>query len=155
PQFRLAGRMAPVTALLTHAEPQQVAVGSGAASVAIHSLITGRTRPVAVLAEFPSAIYLATAPGAVVALVSKNAVRLPCAVVLGDEAGLSEVGDTAGHEASVGAGAIVVGRLRVEVARWWRPSPPAPPSDPAVLSRGVEALGARMGVQQHRLLRAM
>jgi Protein of unknown function (DUF2877) len=162
-----------VTAVLTRQQPGGLVTVAGAASMAVRVLVLGPSRPVAVLAAFPSAIYLSTGDGAVVALVTNDAVRLPCAIVVGTElpdlsASATWVGGSLGDDsagrarlleategASVGAGAVAVGRLRVEVARWWLPMPPAPPPDSAVLARGLSALSERLAVQQHRLLRVV
>jgi len=148
---------APVTAVLTRQESAGLVGVTGAASVAIRPLLLGQPRQLAVLAAFPSAIYLTTGDGVVVALVGTNAVRLPCAVVLGSELPdlLQVAAQHTTHGASVGTGGVAVGQLRVEVARWWLPMPPAPPPDSTVLSRGLAALSARLSVQQHRLLRVV
>lgn len=167
-----------MTAVLTRQQPTGLTTVKGAGSVAIRALVLGKRRPVAILAAFPSAIYLSTGDGSVVALVTSEAVRLPCAVVVGSElpdltdataplavdaspVGIDRGGsrrdaiDGAINGASVGAGAVMVGSLRVEVARWWLPMPPAPPPDATVLARGLAALAERLAVQQHRLLRVV
>jgi Protein of unknown function (DUF2877) len=130
---------------------------TGAASIAIRPLLLGQPRLLALLAAFPSAIYLTTGDGVVVALVGAGSVRLPCAVVLGSELPdlMQVAAQHATYGASVGAGEVAVGRLRVEVGRWWLPMPPAPPPDATVLARGLSALSSRLAVQQHRLLRVV
>lgn len=166
-----------MTAVLTRRTSELVTT-TGAASVAIRGLVLGSSRPVAVLAVFPSAVYLSTGDGSVVALVTAEAVRLPCAVVLGADlpdlaaaTGLADATGTANgaaahgsvaesarrsiNIASVGNGRLTVGNLQVEVERWWRPMPPAPPPDASVLGRGLAALAERLAVQQHRLLRVV
>jgi Protein of unknown function (DUF2877) len=130
---------------------------TGAASIAIRPLLLGQPRPLALLAVFPSAIYLTTGDGVVVALVGTASVRLPCAVVLGsDSPDLMQIAaQHASYGASAGRGVVAAGRLRVEAGRWWLPMPPAPPPDATVLARGLSALSSRLAVQQHRLLRVV
>jgi hypothetical protein len=146
-----------VTAVLTRQESAGLVGATGAASVAIRPLLLGQPRQLAVLAAFPNAIYLTTGDGLVVAVVRSSSVRLPCAVVLGSELPdlLHVAAQHATQGASVGAGGVAVGQLRVEVVRWWLPMPPAPPPDATILARGLSALAARLAVQQHRLLRVV
>ncbi len=128
-------------------------VRPAAACAAIAGLLTGPSRTARVLGASPAAVYL-TAPdptaeadaadgaAVVVALVTVDAVRLPCALVLperADAAGLPPPGYAA--RAAVGEGAVVLGHTVVRVARWWRPPIPRPPRRVAVELRDRDPFG--------------
>jgi len=116
---------------------------TGAASRRLEQLLTGPLRPAQVRAVFPSAVYLDTGD-AVVALVTRDAVRLPIAVVLP-----ATVADRPFAGVTVGAPATVGGGYAFDVAvhRWWTPRrPPAlvrPEHLPQRASRLARALLAR------------
>ncbi|MGW7368269.1 hypothetical protein ACWGI8_33845 [Streptomyces sp. NPDC054841] len=116
----------------------------GAASRAVQRTLEGPGGEARLLAAFPSAVHLAAADGAVLALVTSDAVRLPNAVVPAtDRTGspltrLVQECDAAG----CGAGVLRIGTLRVHVARWWTPRRPHPPLDRAALRAGTAELEA-------------
>ena len=105
----------------------QAGVGApGAASEAVRELLTGPVVPGRVLAVFPTAVYV-EAGGRCLAVVSADALRLPCAVVIGARSADAPFsGWRAGAPALVGAGAVRVQGASVRVARWWAPRRPLP-----------------------------
>lgn len=143
-----------MTAVLTRSAPVGGVAVSGAASTAIRGLVEGPRRPLTLLAAFPSAVYLTTGDSTVLAAVAPGSVRLPCAVVMPSAADLPD-GEVLTGESWVGLGGLTLDGRRVEITQWWRPTPPAPPMSVEVLARGLDALTARLSVQQHRLLRAI
>lgn len=142
-----------MTAVLTRSAPIGGVAVSGAASTAIRGLVEGPRRALSLLAAFPTAAYLTTSEGTVLAAVAPGSVRLPCAVVLPSANDLPA--ERLSADAWVGLGGLTLDGKRVEITQWWRPTPPAPPSSAAVLARGLDALGTRLSVQQHRLLRVV
>jgi len=119
-----------------------------AASSAVRGLLDGPERPARVLAVFGSAVYVDSAgdlPGerhpSLVALVTADAVRLPCALVLSArtvDRPFAEL--TPGAAAAVGGGSVRVGRTAFRPARWWSPPRARPALDAAALRAGVAAL---------------
>ena len=98
----------------------------GAASDAVRELVTGPVVTGRVLAVFPTAVYVG-AGGRCLAVVSADALRLPCAVVIGARsADAPFAGWRAGAPALVGAGAVRVQGASVRVVRWWAPRRPLP-----------------------------
>ena len=101
-----------------------------AASLALRDLLTAPARPGTVLAAFPSAVYVQVTPGAaeggagaVVALLARDAVRLPLGLVVGEDAASRPfAGLAAGEEMLVGDGAVqLIGPAprQWRVQRWW------------------------------------
>lgn len=142
-----------MTAVLTRSAPVGGVAVTGAASTAIRGLVEGPPRALTLLAAFPTAVYLTTGDSTVLAAVAPGSVRLPCAVVLPSAADLPD--SELGADSWVGQGGLTLAGRRIEITQWWRPTPPAPPLSTAVLARGLEALGSRLSVQQHRLLRVV
>jgi len=104
-----------------------------AASTAVELALVGPSRPVAVLAAGPEAIYLAVddAERTTLCLAAARAVRVPCAVVLDPKAAVPEL--TPGTDGRVGGGSLILGGSVFRVTRWWRPPKPrglggAPPA---------------------------
>ncbi|WP_051581704.1 DUF2877 domain-containing protein [Pseudonocardia acaciae] len=100
---------------------------SAAASTTVGAAVSGEVRPARWLGVGERALYLMVGDSTVVAVVTHDAVRLPCAVVLPsrhDELSLHTLAGTR-PAARVGAGRIEwlgpAGTVVVEVARWWRP----------------------------------
>jgi len=93
-----------------------------------------------VVAAFPRVIYVEPIgdPASIVAVSTRNAVRLPISLVL---AGGSAAFDAlaAGAAASIGGGGVRAGNLDVRAARWWR-TPPPPIVDRGVLARQITQL---------------
>jgi hypothetical protein len=130
---------------------------AGAASLGVRSALGGPRLHGRAIAVFPSAVYLqidrATEP-AVIALTTSDAVRPPNAVVLAvptRQEPFQAIRE--GDAAFVGEGsAIVGGRLRARVRRWWDPTPVLGPLSMARLSHGERALDAitgRWGLSGH------
>jgi hypothetical protein len=123
---------------------------AGAASLGVRSALGGTRRHGRVIAVFPSAVYLQvdrSAEPAVIALVTCDAVRPPNAVVLAAPTRQEPFRTVReGDETFVGDGcALVGGRLRVRVRRWWDPTPVLGPLSLARLSHGGRALDAVTG----------
>ena len=123
---------------------------AGAASLGVRSALGGPRRHGRVIAVFPSAVYLQvdrSAEPAVIALTTSDAVRPPNAVVLAvptRQEPFRAVRE--GDETFVGDGcALVGGRLRARVRRWWDPTPVLGPLSLARLSHGERALDAITG----------
>lgn len=135
---------------------------SAAASTAVRVALSGEVRPARWLGVGERALYLMVEDSTVVALVTYDAVRLPCAVVLPsrhDELALHTLADRR-PTARVGAGRIEwlgpTGTAAVEIVRWWRPLRVRPGrsgrlSDPMLgqLRRGVA--GRDIGVEARRV----
>lgn len=123
---------------------------AGAASLGVRSALGGPRRHGRVVAVFPSAVYLRvdrSPEPAVIALTASDAVRPPNAVVLAvptRQEPFRAVRE--GDEAYVGDGcALVDGRLRARVRRWWDPTPVLGPLSLARLSHGERTLGTVTG----------
>ena len=106
--------------------------------------------PVTVLGVFPAAVYLQTAAegpggGGVVALVTSDALRLPCSAVLAVQRRAAPFECVApGATGRVGDLRLSVCGVEVHAARWWRPRRPRPhPArvDPVDLVDLVDRLG--------------
>ncbi|MGH3381501.1 MAG: DUF2877 domain-containing protein, partial [Actinoallomurus sp.] len=122
----------------------------GAASLGVRSALGGPRRRGRVIAVFPSAVYLQadrSAEPTVIALTTSDAVRPPNAVVLAVPTRSEPFRSVReGDETSVGDGcALVGGRLRARVRRWWDPTPVLGPLSMARLSHGERALDAVTG----------
>ncbi|MFI6787089.1 DUF2877 domain-containing protein [Nonomuraea sp. NPDC050383] len=105
---------------------------TGAASTAVRPLLDAPRRPARVLAAFPAGTYLQVRTDrepSVIAVLGIGATRLPNAVLLAGEPPRLTVGD----DASVGDGAVLLGRLSLRASRWWDPAPPLGEADPARL----------------------
>ncbi|MEP6761177.1 MAG: DUF2877 domain-containing protein [Sporichthyaceae bacterium] len=111
-----------------------------AAPTALSGLLCGPVRAAVVRGVFPTAVYLDTSEE-VVALVSSDALRLPCALRLATPSShglFAAVRPDA--VATVGAGEVVVGELRFLVRRWWRPAQPQPLRPGPQLAARADAL---------------
>jgi hypothetical protein len=97
-----------------------------AAPTALTGLLRGAPRAAALLGVFRTAVYLDTGDE-VVALVTTDALRLPCALVLAAPSSRRPFADIRqGDVATVGEGAVSVGEWQFLVRRWWRPARPLP-----------------------------
>lgn len=138
----------------------------GAASASLHDVLSGPPLAAEVLASFSRAIYLrlpaahsGTCPALgerVVAIITPDALRLPCSIVVGT--GVDLDGATSGAltprdarsaatpgEAGggvIGAGAVHLPHLSVRVTRWWRPRRPRPLRATPALAENVDRLAA-------------
>lgn len=115
----------------------------GAASLGVRLLLDRSPGTAAVLAAFPSTIYLARHDSPdVLSLVTLDGVRLPNAVVLPTTAAARPfAGIAAGDTSQIGGGQVRVGQLAVMVRRWW--SAAVSPREHTIdaLARGLAALG--------------
>lgn len=101
----------------------------GADSVSVHDVLAGPRREASWLGAFDSALYLLTDSSTVLAVVTHDAVRLPCAIVLPHTAAelpLARIAQPSGYPAPVvGAGEVrwlgPAGEVTVECARRWGP----------------------------------
>jgi uncharacterized protein DUF2877 len=100
----------------------------GEVSTAVLGLLTGPARPARVLGAGRHAAYLRVEPGStVLALVTRDAVRVPNAVIVGSAAGgLLLAGLRPGTVAVVGEHRLVVGPSVVAVSSTWSPGWPEP-----------------------------
>jgi hypothetical protein len=115
-----------------------------AAPTALTVLMRGPARTAVVRGVFPTAVYLDTGED-VVALVTTDALRLPCALVLAAPS-RSRPFATIGPDdvAAVGQGAIAVGDKQFLVRRWWRPAPVRPLQPGPRLSARADTLEAML-----------
>jgi len=114
---------------------------TGAAGTAVHALLTGPRRAGRVIAALAAAVYVEldpvdprttttgrVRPGEdVIALLGRDAVRVPIGVVLPTPLPPGEF--RVGAPAQAGEGRLWVPGSQVRVTRWWR-SDPLPPSSP-------------------------
>lgn len=128
------------------------------ASTGLADLLTGPTRPGAVVAVGPAATYVDVAGPSrgdaprMVAIESPDAVGLPCGVtVTGRVPGWPAGGVAMGTRADVGAGRVTVDGTTFVVARWRQVRPSLPEVDPAVLRVHVDAARSRLPVPEDRL----
>jgi len=92
-----------------------------AAPTALAGLLCGPARSAVVRGVFPTAVYLDTGDD-VVALVTTDALRLPCALVLAAPGSSRPFATIQADEiAAVGEGAVAVGDRQFLVRRWWPP----------------------------------
>lgn len=100
-----------------------------AMSTVLRPVLDGPVRPARVLGVFPSAVYLAAGDdGALVAVLTNDALRLPCAAVLAAPSRAYDLRAVAepGGSARVGAGRVELTGLTVHAGRWWVPPSPRP-----------------------------
>jgi len=112
-------------------------VSEALAALPVAPLLAGPVRRGRVLGAFPRAVYVAVGED-VVALVARDGLRLPIALVLPQPAPLPAV--RGGSPALVGDGAVVVGALRATPGTWWDPRPAVGPLDPSALAQATTAL---------------
>lgn len=154
-------RAGPHPAAATPGASDPVATGAlgtgelpGAASVALRPTVCRPPGSAAVLASFPTAVYLSCGTAAagdrptVLALVTRDALRLPNAVVLPVLATARLFHAVApGDPAWVGSGAVWAGPLRIRVRRWWSAAVPARPHHHTELAHRLGALGRALGTE--------
>ncbi|MFG1920604.1 DUF2877 domain-containing protein [Cryptosporangium sp. NPDC048952] len=99
----------------------------GAASASLAHVLNGPVRIVTVTASLSRALYVTTGDPDVPALcvAAADAVRVPCAVLLGPGVPVPTV--TVGSPARLGEGRVEFTDSAVAVARWWRASRPQVP----------------------------
>jgi uncharacterized protein DUF2877 len=96
-----------------------------AASTLVRQVLLGPATRAEVIGAFPTAGYLLLPGGDVVALLAREAVRLPVGVVLPDAARPALGRLARGEVVVVGGGLIALpGAPPVRVARWWDPAVP-------------------------------
>jgi hypothetical protein len=111
-----------------------------AAPAAIEGLLSGPARAAVVRGFFPTAVYLDTGDE-VVALVTTDALRLPCALVLAaPSSDRPFAAIKAGDVALVGEGTVAIGHRQFLVRRWWRPAPLLPLQPGPRLAARADAL---------------
>ena len=116
----------------------------GAASAAIASAVAGRRHPVRVAGVVRGGLYLADGHE-VVAVVARDATRLPNAVILPMPARddpFRSVG--ARSQASIGEYTVCAEGLRIEIDSTWDPRPDIGTLDRAMLARRLSTLGDLM-----------
>jgi hypothetical protein len=105
------------------------------ASAGIGDIVTGPPRELDVLAAFPRAVYLRHRDG-LIAVVTRDGVHLPNALVLREVAAASPLRGCHVHQRGVvGNGRLELGHLELSVARWWRPRPALADVDAGSLAR--------------------
>jgi hypothetical protein len=99
-------------------------VVTAAGSLSVKALINRPTRQATLLAAFPTAVYVRLFDDQVIALLTRDAVRLPCGLVLAatsTEQPLIELH----RSVATGAGQVRVGSMTVEISRTISVSAPA------------------------------
>lgn len=92
-----------------------VQVGA-AGSATVRRLISGPVRPAEILGAFPTALYLRLHGGEVVALLSRDAVRLPCGLVLPTSSAECPLTRLGGRPL-VGSAAVRIGEWSARISR--------------------------------------
>jgi hypothetical protein len=107
-----------------------------AASVALSTLIVGPPRRIEVAAATALAVYLRTGDPdrPALCLAQPAAVRVPCAVVVGQVPVLA-----VGIAGTVGDGALSIGPFEGRLGRWWRPPRPR-----GLVAAGLGAVAAEL-----------
>ncbi|TQS40072.1 DUF2877 domain-containing protein [Cryptosporangium phraense] len=105
-----------------------------AASVSVAPILTGPVQPLPVIASLSAALYVGP-----FCVTSAEAVRVPCALVLGP--GVPVPSATVGSTAEVGDGQVHLPGLTVAVTRWWQPSRPVLHDDPYARQRAIRPVG--------------
>lgn len=112
-----------------------------AVSEAIRPVLTGAAVPIQVIAVFGAAVYLRTAGGQLLAVVTRDAARLPIAAVLGTAGDSRPFAAIRGADlGSVGGGRITIREFSAYAARWWNPRPVLLPVRPEPLAAGARTL---------------
>jgi hypothetical protein len=115
-----------------------------AAPAALSDLLGGTSLAAVVRGVFRTAVYLDTGYE-VVALVTADGLRLPCALVLAAPASSRSFATIrSGDVATVGAGSVTVGASQFRVRRWWRPAPVRPLHPGPRLAARADALEAML-----------
>jgi hypothetical protein len=115
-----------------------------AAPKALTGLLSGPARTAVVRGVFPTAVYLETGDE-VVAVVTTDALRLPCALVLAAPCSSRPFATIrVGDVAEVGEGAVAVGGRQFLVRRWWRPARSRPLQPGPRLAARADALEAML-----------
>jgi Protein of unknown function (DUF2877) len=124
-----------------------------AACATLAPLLTRAPRALEVVAATAAAVYLATGDPDVPALClcTPQAVRVPCALVLGPGAGLPAV--PVGARGLAGDGGLVLGELTARVARWWPPARPRRVAPAALPGSGPVPVPA--ATHDHDLVRGL
>jgi hypothetical protein len=132
---------------------------AAAGSSAVRALLTGPERPARLLGAGPAAVYLDVSAGSaepgVVAVLTHDAVRLPCGVVLPStraELPLTAVGPAAGGRCLLGAGRVswdgADGPVVINVVREWAPARVARgQACPDAVGEARAALSVEVGVE--------
>lgn len=114
-------------------EDRPAVVVPGVVSTAIGEWVLGPPRRGRLIAVFPSAVYIDLGD-AVVAVVTRDGVRLPNAVVVPLPRSARPFSRVKGEvSVTVGGGDIVLRGLRAHAVRQWNPRPLLPPVDPLTL----------------------
>lgn len=87
-----------------------------AGSSSVRAVVDGSPRPGELIAVFPTALYVRLARGQVIAVLTHDAVRLPCALVLATASMERPLHGVRG-EVLVGAAQVRIGALAVEISR--------------------------------------
>lgn len=109
-----------------------------AASLAIADVLTGPPQPGRALGMFSTAIHLAVA-GTVVAVVSRDGMRLPNALIVSAGA-MADLQSVANDAATLGGGRLRMGCAEVRAVRWWDPAPRLGRVAPGALKAATERL---------------
>jgi len=121
---------------------------AAAASHTLYDVLTGPPVVAQLLAAYARALYLRTGPAAagdVVAIVTADALLLPCSVVLPTWGDVPEqVVRAFATEVAIGGGLITGRGLDIAVSRWWRPRVPRHGTSVDHLPEAVAALAMRL-----------
>ncbi len=87
---------------------------AAAGSATVGALIAGPVRPGVMLASFPTAVYLRMFDGSVIAVLTQDATRIPCGLVLAAPSAARPL-DRAGGPVFVGRGQVRIGSMTVRM----------------------------------------
>lgn len=131
-----------------------------ACSRAIRADVEAPDRPADVLGTSEVALYLRTSGGVVVAVVTPDAIRLPCALILGTpgrNTALTAIRPVAGSRATIGSGRIswtsAAGAVQLTIGSEWTPARPGPgrPRPDRVAALRSDSRRFRHGTSEHAL----
>lgn len=121
--------------------PAEQAPLPAAAPSAVATIVAGPERPASILFRSARALYLQVEHGPVIAVLTRDALRLPCGLILGTTSRQTPL-DSAGGPATVGGGRVRVGGLVAEVVRHLADSRPRSPV--TVAAPALEQLRERL-----------
>lgn len=121
---------------------------AAAGSASVGALIARPVRPGVILAAFPTAVYLRTFDGSVIALLTRDATRIPCGLVLAVPSAVTPLDRVCGP-VLVGGGQVRIGAMGVRMTRTIPcGAPEGVTADPDQLARTAVELAA-VGFDEH------
>ena len=121
---------------------------AAAGSAWVGALIAGPAQPGVLLAAFPTAAYIRTSDGSVIALLTQDATRIPCGLVLAVPSAATPLDRVCGP-VLVGGGQVSIGTLAVRMTRTVPcNAPEGVTAEPGLVTRAAAGL-ATAGFDEH------